>query len=140
MPLRLVCIQLALFPDLERRSGGQWLRSIKDYLEFQAGCAWRRSTERSSSKYLYYLDALRFLNGIGCETEASPSIRVVTPRTALDVHIAALAGNGRGWLVDHLMRANPALTDRKLISHFQNSKLARMLIAAQARRQAERVA
>jgi hypothetical protein len=34
--------------------------------------------------------------------------------------------------VANLMRADPALTDRKLLSHLQNSKLARMLIRAES--------
>lgn len=148
MPLRPVWFQPFLFPDFERtsrrfvgvddserdrRTSGQWLRSIKAYLEFMAGLAWRRAEDRfTSPDREYYVDAIRFLNGIGRESSLAASPQAVTRKTALDIHLATLAGNGRAWLVDQLMRVNPALTSRKLLMGFQNLKLARMLVEARA--------
>lgn len=149
MSLLSVWFQPSLFPELEvrcgcrlegmedserdRRTGGQWLRSINSYLEFMAGSAWRRSEDRfSSPDRKYYIDGIRLLNGIGREPMYAASLQVVLPRTVLDIHLSALAGNGRAWLVDALMRVNPSLTSRKLLMGLANLKLARMLTAAQA--------
>ena len=130
-------IQPAASPSLgdeerDRRSPGQWLRAVRAYLEFRAGDAWRRSGDRNSPERLYYLDGLRLLNGLGTDSQFGPASVSLTPRSAEDVPIAALASRPRGELVANLMRADPALTDRKLLSHLQNSKLARMLIRAES--------
>jgi hypothetical protein len=98
-----------------------------------AGLAWRRAEDRfTSSDREYYIDALRFLNGIGRESFPAASPQAVTRKTVLDIHLATLACNGRAWLVDQLMRVDPSLTSRKLLMGLANLKLARMLVEARA--------
>jgi hypothetical protein len=148
--LRALWLQGELFPDLaagtqdaelrcmddserDRRSGRQWLKAVNAYLEYMTGDAWRRGSERNSPERWYYLDAIRWLNGIGRE-EALPFQRTIsiTPRTAQDIRINSLASWPLAKLVEELMRLNSKLTNRKLLSHFTKVKLARMLIEARA--------
>ena len=118
--------------ERDRRSAGQWLRSIKAYLEFTAGTAWRRSADRFNPEYRCYIDAIRALNGLDLNLPVSPfpSRITITPRTVESVHIAALAARPRAELVEELMILNPALTDRRILLHLQSSKLVQMLLDA----------
>lgn len=80
--MHLVPLQLDLFPHVpqvrieprrpmtdeerDRRSAGQWLRSVRAYLEFRTGDSWRRLSDpeqRWHPDRIYYLDAIRVLNG-----------------------------------------------------------------------------
>jgi hypothetical protein len=149
--LLAVWLQGELFPDLaagtqnavprcmddserDQRTGLQWLKVVNSYLEFMSGNAWRRGlTERNSPERWYYLDAIRWLNGIGRD-EALPFQRTIsiTPRTAQDIRISSLASWPVAKLVNELMRLNPCLTNRKILSHFTKVKLAQMLVEARA--------
>jgi hypothetical protein len=44
--------------------------------------------------------------------------------------IQDVAKQPKGWIVDELLRANPTLTDRKLLTRLAAPKLARMLVEA----------
>jgi hypothetical protein len=116
-----------------RRTGRQWIKAVNSYLEFMTGDAWRRGSERNSPERWYYLDAIRWLNGIGREV-VLPSSRTIsiTPRTARDIRISSLASWPVAKLINELMRLNPCLTNRKLITHFTKVKLAQMLVEARA--------
>lgn len=149
--LRAVWLQGELFPEIllvsavadssgtmedaerDRRTPAQWLRAINAYLEFMSGDSWRRGADRDSSERWYYLDAIRFLNGIGSE-ERVPFSRTIsiTPRTIQEIRISSLASWPIAKLIDELFRLNPLLTNRKLLSHYTKVKLAQMLIAARA--------
>lgn len=147
--MHLVSQQLSLFPDSEprqyrpsmddlerdRRSGGQWLRSIKAYLEFGAGNAWRRMSDpvqRWSPEREWYLNGIRCLNGIGRPDfiAAEDRPRLTTVKTAEAIYLEKLTAMPRAWLVDELMRSNPVYTNRKLIAHFTRIKLALLLMEA----------
>jgi hypothetical protein len=119
--------------ERDRRSGSQWLRSIKGYLEWRAGLAWRRGEDRNSPERWQYLDALRLLNGIGRPVPAVPPICVMTPKTVQDIRLASLASWPVARLVDQLMQLSPTLTDRRILTHLSRLKLARMLMDARAK-------
>jgi hypothetical protein len=125
--------------ERDRRSAGQWLRSVHAYLEFMAGTAWRRPSspaDRWSPDRLYYLDAIRFLNGLVRETAKPPARVTVTPKTAESIRIASLASRGNPALADELQRLRPELTMRKTLLHFPRVKLARMVLEAREKAEA----
>jgi hypothetical protein len=62
-----------------------------------------------------------FLQSVTSEDEAH------SPAEKLSV------AKSRGWIVEELLRASPALTDRKLLLHLSHEKLAGMLIDARKR-------
>lgn len=115
--------------ERDRRSGGQWLRSVRAYLEFMAGTAWRRYADRFSPEYLWYLNGVRALNGF--DIVASHPAATIAPSTIEDNELSLLSRLPRISIVEELMYSNPALTDRHLLSHLQIHKLARMLFEAQ---------
>jgi hypothetical protein len=121
--------------DLERdhRTPGQWLRSIQAYLEFMAGNAWRHPANRSNPTHVYYINAMRTLNGLAPNRIALPRNITMTPKTVRDIQIAALAARDRSSLVSELMAADANLTDRKILSHLEKHKLARMILDARER-------
>lgn len=147
--LRLVWFQLHLFDlgprparwqpmddaERDRRSGREWLRSIRTYLEFRSGSSWRSLTNpahRWDPERLWYLDGLREVSSlIAGRTQALP-LRILENKTD-DLRAFKLAGESRAWLVEELMRTDLMLTDRKLLSRLARLKLARMLIAARDR-------
>jgi len=150
--LRPVWLQLPLFPfhqsaivvrawssgysgvsDSERdgRTGRQWLLAVRSYLEFCCGDAWRRPSDpshRHSPERWWYLNGIRTLNGVQSASQV-PCIHIVHRPDPADPRAIALAARSRAWLVDELLRCNPLLTDRKLLSGLQRGKLAMMLIA-----------
>jgi hypothetical protein len=116
--------------ERDRRSAGQWLRSVRAYLEFTAGTAWRRSSDRSNPEYRCCVDAIRALNGLDLAASPPPSRIAITLQTAEAIHVAALAARPRAELVEELMNLNQALTDRRILLHLQSHKLASMLLDA----------
>lgn len=134
--------------ERDRRSGGQWLRAVKAYLEFGAGSAWRRLSDpdqRNSPERDWYLGGIRTLNGIPARGDLAQDVpaRVGATRFAGTPAAAAprvpsssspvarlMASRSRGWIVDELLRVNPVLTDKKLLLRLSHAKLAAMLITA----------
>jgi hypothetical protein len=131
--------------ERDRRSGGQWLRAVKAYLEFGAGSAWRRLSDpdqRNSPERDWYLGGIRTLNGIPARGDsaqdvparvgAKPAVapRVPSSRVSGSPVARLMATRSRGWIVDELLRVNPLLTDRKLLLRLSHAKLAGMLITA----------
>jgi hypothetical protein len=118
--------------ERDRRTASQWLRSINAYLEFRAGTAWRRCGDRFHPERLWYVNGIRYLNGLDlvpavplATAEAAPNTIAIT--TTESLQIAALSAWPRIDLVLELMRIDSALTDRRLLLHLQIPKLARML-------------
>jgi hypothetical protein len=173
----LVCSQLDLFThgslalntrgschwkmsdrERDRRTGGQWLRAVKAYLEFGAGSAWRRLSDpeqRNSPVRDWYLGGIRTMNGISvrdplaqdgrggvanlsagvCATRFAGIRAAAPPRVpsspVRSSPVARLtASRNRGWIVEELLRVNPALTDKKLLLRLSHLKLAEMLVTA----------
>jgi hypothetical protein len=117
----------------DRRTGGQWLRSVRAYLEFRSGDSWRRGEDRNAPERWYYIDGLRTLNGIGQEQRyALPLCIRITPQTTRDIQLSTLASHPAKKLVDELMSLNPALTNRHILMHLARLKLARMLVDLRA--------
>jgi hypothetical protein len=125
--------------ERDRRTGGQWLRAVKAYLEFGSGSAWRRLSDpeqRNSPVRDWYLGGIRTMNGIPSRGALAPSgvsARRGEPAAAASVQtpIARLtAARSRGWIVEELLRVNPALTDKKLLLRLSHLKLAEMLVTA----------
>ena len=61
--------------ERDRRTGGQWLRAVKAYLEFGAGSAWRRLSDpeqRDSPERNWYLGGIRTMNGIPAVPNPGP--------------------------------------------------------------------
>ena len=76
------------------------------------------------------LNGIRCLNGIGCETSFPRLAVQPSPKTALEIRIAALAARPASKLVDELMKLRPQLTMRKTLMHFTRLKLAGLVIDA----------
>ena len=112
--------------ERDRRSGGQWLRSIRAYLNFRAGCSWRRlgsPQDRNSPEYSWYIGGIRTLNGIEAGANQPHPMRVVNRPSAS----SPLCTQSRESLVATLMAHRPDLTDKKILSHLPRPKLARMV-------------
>jgi hypothetical protein len=120
--------------DEERdgRTPGQWLRSVRAYLEFMSGDAWRRSSERNNPERLWYIGGIRCLNSIGCENSFPRLAVQPSHKTALEIRTAALAARPASRLVDELMKLRPELTRRKTLMYFTRLKLAGLVIEARA--------
>ena len=119
--------------ERDRRSCQQWLRSILSYLEFRSGASWRRLSDpeqRWNPERLDYLVAIRKVQSI--IAGQSLSLELLNKKTD-DVRVGRLAVMGRDWLVTELLRANPSLTDRKILFRLRCVKLARMLVEARDR-------
>jgi hypothetical protein len=123
--------------ERDRRTGGQWLRAVKAYLEFGAGSAWRRLSDpeqRNSPVRDWYLGGIRTLNGIparGPLAQDGVEAKAAAPPRASSSPVARLmATRSRGWIVDELLRVNPALTDKKLLLRLSHLKLSGMLVTA----------
>jgi len=123
--------------ERDKRTGGQWLRSITAYLEWQSGDSWRRASDRNSPERWLYLDAIRLLNGI-IGGLPRPAADHLSRRTLTDIRVSSLASWPRVRLVDELLRLNPALTDRKILMHLSAVKLAGMVEGARAAVRLER--
>jgi hypothetical protein len=121
--------------ERDRRSGLQWLRSILSYLEFSSGQAWRRLSDpeqRWHPERLWYLDGIRAVQTL----LASPTPTQTFEKKTDDVRIGRLVAMGRGWLATELWRANPSLTDLRILLRLRPAKLARILIEARDRQAA----
>jgi hypothetical protein len=147
--------RLCKMNDRERddRSGGQWLRATKAYLEFGTGDAWRRLSDpeqRNSPERAWYLAGIRTMNGIAvllrndakilqigatrsAGTPAAAAPRVPSSPAKVSPAARLMAARSRGWIVDELLRVNPALTDKKLLLRLSHIKLAGMLLEARSR-------
>ena len=142
MPLQVVPLQLKLFPnttgqfvcgEVGGRTGDQWLRSVLAYLSFRAGESWRRSTDRFNPERREYLLAARLVLAVrNAPVKSNETALEVGRPNRVPVH-SETDSRGRAQLVDELMRANPALTSRKLLSGLTKAKLLRMLEDARAR-------
>ncbi len=135
--------------DRERdgRTGGQWLRATRAYLEFGAGDAWRRLSDpeqRNSPERAWYLGGIRTMNGMRPRCHRAEDGRggvaklpavvaakaAAAPRVPSSPVARLTAARSRGWLVEELLRVNPALTDKKLLLRLSHVKLAEMLVTA----------
>lgn len=122
--------------ERDRRTGGQWLRAVKAYLEFGAGSAWRRLSDpeqRNSPVRDWYLGGIRTMNGIPVRDPlpARAGAKAAKSKSVPGSPVARLtASRSRGWIVDELLRVNPALSDKKLLLRLSHLKLAEMLVTA----------
>lgn len=154
--LRLLWFQLDLFQseplhaevqamedsERDRRSGPQWLKAVRSYLQFQSGDSWRRLSDplqRNSPERIWYLNGIRRLNSLGAGHCAALPTRLLEKKTD-DLRAAKFALLPRVELVDRLLRADASLSNRRLLMHLSRRKLATMLIAASDRAAAERAA
>lgn len=143
MPLHIVARQLSLFAtkldttesaELSGRTGNQWLRSVSAYLQWRAGEPWRqlgRPDQRNSPARWDYLHAVRLIETLRhapAECDKPKPIEVPRPHPSESL-AREIEGHSRAKLVSELMKANPLLTDRKLLMRFRSPKLARMLVA-----------
>lgn len=149
MLLQIVPLQLRLFAhkldsrecaEYTGRTGAQWIRSIIAYLEFRAGEPWRNrnnSCHRLSPDRLEYLEALRLISGL-LSPAGIPEKFVANGRKPPVIvrSLPQVEPRSRLDLVNQLMQANPALTNRKILLALSKAKLARMLDAAKERRSA----
>lgn len=129
--------------DSERdgRSGGQWIRATKAYLEFGAGDAWRRLSDpeqRNSPERAWYLGGIQTMNGIPVRVRAKiqivkPPQRPALPKKQESAVAKLTATKSRGWIVAELLRVDPTLTDKKLLLRLSHIKLAGMLLEARGR-------
>lgn len=58
------------------------------------------------------------------------ALPVLNPAPPRDSRLDKLETKNRAWLVDELLRSNPRLSDRRILSHISIEKLARMVLAA----------
>jgi hypothetical protein len=121
--------------ERDRRTGRQWVASVKAYLSFCAGDSWRRSRDLRNPDSAPFVDAIRILNGIERSsfdpTFDRPIEEPLTIQEALtDSMVSLYERLPRPCLVRRLQTARPLLTDTKLLSHLSRAKLARMLIEA----------
>lgn len=135
--------------DRERdcRTGGQWLRAVKAYLEFGAGTAWRRLSDpeqRNSPERNWYMGGIRTMNGIPARVDlvqdgrdgaanlpaGAGSKAAAAPRAPSSSVARLMASRSRGWIVDELLRVNPVLTDKKLLLRLSHLKLSDMLVTS----------
>jgi hypothetical protein len=108
------------------RTPGQLLKSAEAYCVWRAGLSWRPSSDRWDLDRVAYLEAAGILRDVVFR-ETGPQLALpslVVPPTPLEIRLAA---RPRACLIDDLLRADPSLTDRKLLSHLPRKKLARML-------------
>ena len=145
MGLRVAACQLSLFPwrpesdlkSVERhdsRTPDQLIRSVIAYLEWRAGESWRNLTfraDRNDQDRWDYLDAVRLVAKMRYAEPRRPQLVLPGPVTAFrspnTKQVRELACRPRACLVDRLMRADPSLTDRKILMHLGRLKLAGML-------------
>ena len=135
--------------ERDRRTGGQWLRGVKAYLEFGAGSAWRRLSDpeqRNSPERDWYLGGIRTMNGIPAQVRndsktlhivAKSTQRAALPRAQASPVAKLMAAKSRGWIVAELLRVDPNLSDKKLLLHLSHLKLATMLTTARSRQRGE---
>lgn len=127
----------------EERTGAQVLRSVLAYLAWRAGSPWRRLSDpkqRNANERWEYLEAARLVRSVyygayipGQPAKLEPALpdpRYPEPSP----EELELAEKPRPWLVNELLQANHALTDRRLLSRLGRPKLARMLLAARTAR------
>jgi hypothetical protein len=115
-------------PEVDGRSGLQWLKSAIGYCEWRAGLDWRRSSQRNDPERWYYLDAVRLLNDlIQVAPKDAPQFALPSFDPAPTPAQLRYREMKRSALVTALMRENPRLTNRRILSHFSTEKLARML-------------
>jgi hypothetical protein len=118
--------------QVDGRTGLQWLNSVKAYLKWRSGDSWRRMSDlqqRNAAERWNYLDALRLITDVSysdtVDSEQKP--RLLTKPTKAQVTARKLSTESRGWLVEELLKADPKLTDKKLLLRLQRPKLASML-------------
>jgi len=82
--------------ERDRRSGVQWLRSVRSYLEFRGGESWRRLSDpeqRWHPERLVYLDGIRaittilagglpFPENLNIKTKLAPVTQIAARRRA----------------------------------------------------------
>ncbi len=127
--------------ERENRTADQWLRSVIGYLEWRAGDCWRSQRDRFSPERLEYIAAIRFVQDLRYSEPKQPQLALPplsAPCPSPSPVELKLRLKSRAWLVDELLRTDPRLTDRRLLSHLQIDKLAHMLFerTAAARRTA----
>lgn len=150
--LHVVPFQLRLFPDYHdaysrigimgpesraRRTAHQWLASVEAYLTWRAGDCWRnlsKKEERNEADRWDYVAGLRLVGGVRYLLPGPALVSRVESNPVLSPEIQRLANRPRGELVSELVSADPALTDRKLLSHLSGIKLASMLADRRRRR------
>jgi len=114
-------------PEVDGRSGLQWLKSAIAYCEWRAGLDWRRSSQRNDPERWYYLDAIRTMTDALYAIPKAPLFAL--PDFSPSPTPAEL--KYREWkrsaLVTALMQEDPRLTSRRLLMHFTREKLAHML-------------
>lgn len=126
-------------PQVDGRTGKQWLQAAIAYCNFRAGDSWRslaNPAQRNSDDRWYYLRGARFLSDalLGFRNEprialALPVLNPVSSPSPFQIELAARLK--RAELVARLMAADSALTDRRLLLRLSRVKLAGMLIAAE---------
>jgi hypothetical protein len=120
----------------DTRNGRQWLDSVRGYLLWRAGSDWRRTTSkdhRYNDDRWWYLNGCRLVNDLlsgTYEAEHQAPVMPFPKPAAVDARIKNYCAKSRGWIVAELMRVDPSLTDKKILTHLGREKLARMLVAA----------
>lgn len=121
--------------DRDGRTSDQWLRSVGAYLEWRAGECWRnlaRPEHRNSLERWEYLAAARLVDDVrhGEPQRMALALPVLSPLPSPSRAEIRLALEPRAALVERLMRVNPSLTDKRLLSHLSRPKLAQMICSA----------
>ncbi len=151
MALRVIPYQCYLFPlqdfpseafrgwddGRESRTPKQWLEAIEGYCIWRAGSNWRRTSskaDRNNPDRWWYLHGARTVRElISADADAGRILPVLPPLHAVaprDTRLDQLEAHNRAWLVEELLRSDPTLTNRTLLSHYSIDKLAHMVIAA----------
>ncbi|HEY5054677.1 MAG TPA: hypothetical protein VII58_00865 [Acidobacteriaceae bacterium] len=143
--------------ERDNRSGRQILESARDYCNWRST---RGKHAQLTHLQRFHHDRLWYLNGVTGITDAMYAPRLVPIAIALPVLDPApcldpraqsvtaprvpsspakvspaarlMAARSRGWIVDELLRVNPALTDKKLLLRLSHLKLSGMLVTARA--------
>lgn len=138
-------------PTVDGRTATQWLKAAIAYCNYRAGDAWCNlgdPAQRNDEKRWYYLNGARFLTDHLLRPEepkrpvpALAPARLSPSPSPFQIELAAHLT--RAELVARLVKADPLLTDVRLLSCFTRLKLAGMVIRAErlslARESANRV-
>jgi len=120
--------------EVDGRSAREWVFRAAEYCEWRAGRDSRRVSHwRWNQDRLDYLSAAALLVDtlmIPERVGIAPALPVLNPAPNHDPRISKLCQCPRSVLVGLLMEADPALSNRKLISGLHREKLASMICAA----------
>lgn len=141
--------------ERDKRTGLEWLKSVRDYCIWRSGAPWRKllkPDQRWNSERWDYLEAYRLITDImstGGQVNPVNSARDAAAQAELDIRRGApipltpeetsLLNQPRPALVKALMR-DPLYTDARLLSHLPKRKLARMLAQSRLRLAADAAA